>query len=417
MSRNFPDWIKSYMEFRDQSEAPELFNFWTGVSVVAGALQRHVWMDELGFQWTPNFYIFFVAPPGIATKTTTIGAGHSLLREVEGVRFGSQSTTWQALLADMEKAKQVFEHPSSPSGVMQMSAMTIVVGELGTFLKPKDTDLIDNLVSMWDGQIGTHSHSTKTTGQNTVVNPWINVIGCTTPGWMRSNFPAYMIEGGLTSRTIFLFADQKRQLVAYPSRLQQSKAYYEKRERLIEDLRHIEAKVRGQYTLSEAAYEWGEKWYREHWMNRSRDMLDNRYQGYLARKQTHIHKLAMVLTASKTDSLMIEKETLVQAHAIITSTERDMNRVFNMVGMTDTGRASSEILNTMRAYKEIAKKDLYRILISRIEPKALDAAIASLEQVGTIEKIVIIDEGAPKIGYRLLVDEDVPIVQNLGTGS
>lgn len=415
MSRNFPSWLNAYMQYSEQSEAPELFNFWTGVSVIAGALRRHVWIDMLRFQWTPNFYIFFVAPPGIATKTTTIDAGHSLLAEVDGVTFGAQSTTWQALIADMEAAVQVFETPASPSGFMQMSALTVVVGELGTFLKPKDTDLIDNLVSMWDGRIGTHKHSTKTTGKNAVVNPWINVIGCTTPGWMRSNFPQYMIDGGLTSRTIFLFADRKRQLIAYPNRKTQPTAFLEMRQRLIEDLRKI-ADMKGPYQLSEAAYAWGEEWYQRHWTGRHRAVLSDRYQGYLARKQTHIHKLAIIFAASESDTLLITEDHLSRAERVVSGLEVDMQKIFDSIGLSDTGRLASEIVSTMQVYKELAYKDLLRMFMTRVDRKDLDAALENLKQVGTLESIVLMEPtGAASLGYRLTAQGlGEEIVESLG---
>lgn len=401
------------MDWAEQSEAPEVFNFWTSISVLAGALRRQVWIDMLRFQWTPNFYIFFVAPPGIATKTTTIDAGHALLQEVEGVQFGAQSTTWQALIADMEKAKTIFEHPSSPSGVYQMSALTVVVGELGTFLKPKDTDLIDNLVSMWDGRIGTHKHSTKTTGQNTVVNPWINVIGCTTPGWMRNNFPAYMIEGGLTSRTIFLHADRKRQLIAYPKRRVLPSAYLDMKQRLIEDLRMI-ADLKGEYELTTAAYEWGEKWYQEHWTNRPRALLSDRYQGYLARKQTHIHKLAMVLAAAQSNILSITEAHLFSAERIVTGLEGDMQKVFDTIGLSDTGKNSAEILSFMKMHQETTMRALYSMMSNRMERKDFDAAIASLEQIGTIRKGIITDDkGEAAVGFQLLNTGTEEIVMSL----
>lgn len=402
------------MAWAEQSEAPELFNFWTAVSVVAGALRRHVWIDMQRFQWTPNFYIFFVAPPGIATKTTTIDAGHALLAEIEDVQFGAQSTTWQALIADMEKAKQIFEHPSSPSGVVQMSALTIVVGELGTFLKPKDTDLIDNLVSMWDGRVGTHKHSTKTTGTNSVVNPWINVIGCTTPGWMRGNFPSYMIEGGLTSRTIFLHADRKRQLIAYPNRRVKPSIYTETRNRLIEDLRQI-AELKGPYELTEAAYTWGEAWYQRHWTDRPRAMLSDRYQGYLARKQTHIHKLAIVLAACESNTLTITETCLQTAERIVTGLEGDMQKVFDSIGLTDTGKHSAVILSYMHIYSEISYKDLYTAMHMRMEKKDMDSALASLEQIGTLKKGVFLNGGGvPVVGYQLLNQGTEEVVASLG---
>jgi len=73
-------------------------HFWTGVSTLAGALRRKVWVDMGYFKWFPNFYIILVAPPGIVSKSTTAGIGMSLLRQVPDIQFGPDVITWQALV-------------------------------------------------------------------------------------------------------------------------------------------------------------------------------------------------------------------------------------------------------------------------------------------------------------------------------
>ena len=51
---------------------------WVGVSTIAGALRRKVWIDQAYFKWYPNFYIILVAPPGIVAKSTTASLGMRL---------------------------------------------------------------------------------------------------------------------------------------------------------------------------------------------------------------------------------------------------------------------------------------------------------------------------------------------------
>ena len=106
--RNYPNWIDAYLDYSKHSEAPKNFHLWTAVSVIAGALRRHVWLDMKYFQWTPNMYIIFVAPPGIVSKSTTANIGMDLLRQVEGVKFGPDAVTWQALVHELQESKEMF---------------------------------------------------------------------------------------------------------------------------------------------------------------------------------------------------------------------------------------------------------------------------------------------------------------------
>ena len=111
--RIFPNWIQAYMAHSAHSESPDTFHFWTAVSTIAGALRRRVWIDNKYFQWTPNFYIVFVAPPGIAAKTTTINIGMNLLRRVPGVHFGPNSVTWQALIEAFARSTESITLPDA----------------------------------------------------------------------------------------------------------------------------------------------------------------------------------------------------------------------------------------------------------------------------------------------------------------
>ena len=348
-NRNFPDWLQAYLQFTVESEAPDSFHFWTGASVIAGALRRRVWIDQRYFQWTPNLYVVFVAPPGIATKSTTVNVGMSLLRDVEGVHFGPNSLTWQGLTLALEEAKDHIPLGEDDEGLplfQPMACLTIPISELGTFLKPQDTDLVDLLVDLWDGQKTVWRHKTKTVGESTIVNPWINIIGCVTPAWLRQNFPMYLIEGGLTSRIIFVYADRKRHYVPYPSEVIEGNEFRRMAKALTEDLRYIST-FQGEYTILPDARAWGVEWYARHWGAHEGGAISERFSGYLSRKQTHIHKLAIIIAASKRDRLEIHKEDLLVAERIVSGLETDLETIFKTIGIQDVGRSSNEVLNAI----------------------------------------------------------------------
>lgn len=374
MKRHFPNWIRAYAEFTEYSESPEAFHFWTGISTIAGALRRRVWIDQRYFQWTPNFYIVLVGPPGIAAKSTSVRTGVALLEQVPEIRFGPQSMTWQALTQSLQDATMAV--PFGNGEYLPMSCITCPVSELGTFLRPDDSELVDVLVSLWDGQRESWRRTTKTQGEIVIENPWINVIGCTTPSWLRANFPETMIGGGLTSRIVFVFGDKKRHLVPYPADVIPDSHFGDNTKRLVEDLCRI-AELIGSYELDPKAKAWGVAWYEHHWTRRSDHMASDRYEGYIARKQTHIHKLAMVLAAASRDDLVIHEEDLVFANNMITSLETDMRRVFESIGVADTSKHVNEVLAYVRAYGGLSSGALWRHLLPVMSQKDFDDAITA----------------------------------------
>lgn len=395
MARNYPNWIAAYMAHTQHSEAPDPLHFWTAVSTIAGALRRRVWIDQRVFDWTPNFYIVFIAPPGIATKSTSISIGMEMLAKVEDIVFGPNSMTWQGLTVALEESKKVYPLDPMMTEILQMSCLTIPISELGTFLKPKEEGLIDVLVDLWDGKKTTWKHRVKTGDKPSteIVNPWMNIIGCTTPGWFKGNMPQYVIDGGLTSRCIFVFADAKRQFVAYPSRMILGEAWKDEKKKLVDDLAHIAQNIIGEYHLEEEAFRWGEQWYLHHWKNpRPLAHMSEKFGGYYARKQTHIHKLAMVVAASQRDDLVITVDDLRTAERIITATEGDIDRVFKTIGASEDSKAMAEVLAVVRAAGSIPASECWRRLDGQVNRKDFETAIKSLTESRRIGVIKLGDE-------------------------
>lgn len=355
MPRHYPDWLSAFMDYASYGEAPRHMYFWTGVSAIAGALRRKVWIDQAYFKWHPNFYIVLVAPPGIVSKSTTAGIGMSLLRKVPGIKFGPDVVTWPALISAFAESTEGFEYASE---IHTMSALTLESSEFGNLLNPQDKEMVDLLVALWDGKPGTFEKKTKHSGNDSVENPWINLIACTTPSWIAGNFPEYMIGGGFTSRCIFVYADKKAKYVAYPG-LAVPADLDEKANRLVEDLTHIST-LAGAYTLSPEAVRWGEQWYQRHYTVRPANLDDDRFGGYIARKQTHIHKLALILAASCGDAPIITPEQLEVADAMVTDLEPDMQFVFSKIGKSDTAFYAERLVNFVHAKGKLPYHEAYR---------------------------------------------------------
>ena len=355
--RHFDNWLTAFMNYASFSEAPPHMHFWSGVSAVAGALRRRVWIDMSYFQWHPNFYIILVAPPGIVSKSTTAGIGMSLLKRVPDIKFGPDVVTWQALVSGFAESTMSFEYQGE---FHAMSALTIESSEFGNLLNPQDKEMVDLLVSLWDGKPGAFEKKTKGSGCDTVENPWINLIACTTPAWIAGNFPEYMIGGGFTSRCIFVYAEKKAKLVAYPGEFV-PKNIKQIAQHLIEDLCQI-SMMAGEYVLDQSALTWGRAWYEAHYAAKHLHMDDERFGGYLARKQTHIHKLAMILAAAESERLVITAEHLALANQMVTDLEPDMQFVFSKIGKSEDAVYAERLIYYVQKRGGCPYEEAYRFV-------------------------------------------------------
>lgn len=381
MSRNFSDWITKYLEYASVTEAPKRMHFWAGVGAIAGALRRKVWIDMRRFKWFPSFYIIYVAPPGIVAKSTTADIAMDLLRQVPGIQFGPNAITWQALVTAFAQANESFEyqdewHPMSP--------LTLVASELGSLVNLQDRDMVNLLIEMWDGKTR-YDKVTKMSGNDTIEAPWINLQGCTTPHWIADNMPPATIGGGLSSRCVFVYADQKDKYVAYVDETVGSEDA-KLRQSLIQDLEHI-AQLVGCFIIDKEARDWGRIWYEAFWKDATKRMDDQMLEGYAARKQTHLHKLAMILSVSRGDSLIITKDDLMLANVMLTDIEADMPKVFARIGKGETSLQAERFISMVQREGAMPYMTAYRKFHSHFpDARDFEGIIAGALQAGMLRK-------------------------------
>ncbi len=403
--RNFPDWLGAFQDYASFGEAPRRMYFWVGCSTIAGALRRHVWIDQFYFKWYANLYVILVAPPGVVAKTTTADIGMDLLRKVPGIQFGPSVVSWQALVQAFGNAAEAFEVPipgnTGPGVYETHSPMTISSGEFGNLLNPQDKEMVDMLVNLWDGK--GFRKVTKHSGSDDVVNPWINIIACTTPAWIAGNFPEYMIGGGFTSRCVFVYADAKERYVAYPG-LQVPADIEIQGQKLVADLEHIATKLVGEYKLTPDAITWGQEWYEAHNKTRPAHLNDDRFGGYLARKQTFVHKVAMILAASQRDQLTITKADLEIAAVMITDLEAEMINVFRKIGRSDVSQSADRLVAYLKLRGECPYAEAYRYIHAQFPSmKDFEDVLKGLIQAGYV--ILTQVANTPTLRYNIAGEE------------
>jgi hypothetical protein len=247
--------------------------------------------------------------------------------------------------------------------------------------------MVDMYVNLYDCRENPFKKETKTQGEDIVTNPWVNIIACTTPAWIGNEFPEYMIGGGFTSRCIFVFADAKAKTVSYPKRIVNSSRLRDLEDKLTEDLAII-AETIGEFDMTEEAYEWGDELYQRMWKSNYGGLDPEKFGGYWSRRQSHIHKLAMVICAATGDTKLITKDHLAFASQCVQTLEPEMSRIFSAIGRDDLARHFDFVESLIRRVGSIEYAKLFIAVSSRLPTNdAFEQCLVALQRQNRIKLV------------------------------
>jgi hypothetical protein len=323
-------WLDAYLAYTAESESPEEYHLWTGISVIAGALKRQVFFDMGYFLLYPNMYVVLVGPPGRCKKSTAMRMGRDILKGIPGQKFTADSTTREKLIINLSQA-----HKDGAS------AMTAHSTEFATMLTSSGMDMVVFLTDIFDCP-PVWEHDTKSGGKNTIKGPFLNLLGATTPDWISRAMPLDTIGVGLTSRIIFVHQDTPREADPIPRLTAAQKALVPL---LTADLVAITS-MSGEFLLSEGADDHYRTWYKKR-LNNPNPTGDPRLSGYFERKPMHLLKLSMIVAASKRDGLVIEDTDMTDAMRIMEKIEGRMTKVFIGVGKNPLHADKEAVLSAL----------------------------------------------------------------------
>ncbi|GAG42472.1 unnamed protein product, partial [marine sediment metagenome] len=102
--------IQGYLEYTKNSESPTSYHIWAAVATIAGALQRHVWMQWGHTEIYPNQYIMLIGPSGKARKGEPVMIGRSLLSAL-GIRLIAEDITREGLIKRIRESITNYQPP------------------------------------------------------------------------------------------------------------------------------------------------------------------------------------------------------------------------------------------------------------------------------------------------------------------
>lgn len=380
--RHLADWLEAFQKTFDNTEAPDKYVYWIGVGTIGTALQRNVVFDEITFRLYPNHYIVLVGPPAVK-KTTAINFGVDLLKLIPEINIGPSSVTWQYLVDILVQIQTASPEEMAKTGqVMKESAPILLpASEFGTLIDFEDRNAINFFTDCWDSP-ATFNKGTRMMGDQILNGPCPSIMAGTTPQWIKDNIKGATRGGGFISRCIMPYANRPRRTIAYPSQ-HVAVDHSENLSRLAHDLSCIST-LRGNYRMTPEAMKIGTEWHRDtNEANYNKGTVDDS-DNWANRRYSHVHKLAMILAASRRDELLITKDDFEEAVRRVEEVHNDFNLVFALLDQRKETKGAREIENYLLGKEKV----LYSVLVSDMRTKFTKREIADAVDVLIASKLV-----------------------------
>lgn len=395
MARELSDWLENYLLYTENSESPISYHTWCGLSVIAGALQRKVYLRwGLGRVIYPNLYAVLIGPSGRTRKGVAIGIAKDLLKQIPGVTVVPESSSGrQAMIQAMKRSIVNFQDPTDAKIKFHCS-VTAFSEELSVFLGQRDIAYLSNLTDWYDSK-DDWEYETISRGKDTLQGLCLNFMGGTAPDWIQSMLPQEALGGGFTSRIIFIVEEKKRKLVP---RYDPTDEEVELRGKLLLDLERIH-QMAGEMTFTPEAEDMYVKWYIDQDLKLSDGkppIEDVRFAGYCERRATHLQKIMMLTSASRGNDLKITSQDFNYALKLLHSAEENMHKTFGGLGKSRMSDESDAIINYIKAVGTTTRKLLWQKFYRDIDPQTLTNIEQLMQQMGVV-KIELKPEIADKM--------------------
>jgi len=394
-ARELDDFLSTYLKYTDNTEPPTSYHIWTAISIIAGALQRKVYLNWGHDTIYPNMYIVLIGPSGRARKGTAMGIGNDIIKDI-GIQIASESITREALIRDMKDAISQFTDASTGK-IRFHCSITTLSEELSVFLGQNDIKFLADLTNWYDSR-DSWTYRTKGSGTDQIQGVCFNLLGATAPDWLQSILPQEAVGGGFTSRIIFIVEEDKGKTVPEPFLTEDE---IEMRVLLKRDLERI-ATLTGEMIFSTEAKEFYIAWYKKHEkaITDGKPPIDDpRFSGYVDRRATHIRKLSMIMSASRGMDRIITLEDIKRAEKTLLAVEGKMYKTFGGLGRSQYSEVTDKVIKLVQQKKSVKRSYILRTMYRDIDPGTLDIIETTMTQMKLVQ--VVRDLTNNEVIYKL----------------
>lgn len=398
--------IESFMDLTENELSPEIFRRWSGISMIAGAMERRIWA-KVGPRFTyPNLYVLLVAPPGVGKYVIELVRDLWSNAKEPGTRLPAfkvapDSMSKASLMDTLADSKRTILKPQG--GMETFHSLLVAAEEFGVLLPEYDKEYIGSLNSIFNNKDKHEERRRASIVKHLdIENPTLNMLGGVQPGWLASSFPEEAWSTGLTRRMIMVYAPEgiKRNIFEERDDLSGLKTHISQR---LGKISKMYGQMRWEQVAADHVRDWdldGGKPAPTH----TKLVNYNRTRTLLA------IKLAMVASLARSTEMAIRLQDVEQAIAWLLHAETIMPDIFRaMLGKSDIQMVEEMHFLLMAQYvrngrKPIKGQMLYAFLQQRVPSDKVEKIIDIAEKANFIARVAGTTDYIPKAKTEHLVE-------------
>lgn len=390
-------------------------------ALIAAALQRRVWqgsrLDE-GPLFT-NIYVLFSGDPGLGkglvtdTMTDILSSIKYIPKRLDGsidtelqanllareakdgvptlmIPIAPQNITFEKLVLNMSKSSRAVRVPPPvpagvKNGVYMHASLLFLLDELESLLH-KDADTCAKfLETVYNCKY--YDRETKHQGDDRIRNCCLNMVAGVQPTRFRKLIHRGIIGSGLMSRMMLVHADTERQ------RMHKKAAYdadqLQAREALVNFVKRL-GDVFGMCVETPEA----DKWMADFWASEPKTRINKSpsLKEYYARKQQHMHKIAMLVAfaeereKSNDNTYPLHVADYERAKHILARWEVDMHKAFEDAGDNKIGNKAGIVETVIKTHnRSLTFDELFFYLMKDLRREELSELLADMTQLGRLK--------------------------------
>jgi hypothetical protein len=406
--------------------APTAFWLWSGITAVSTMLGRDAWMAWGSGQMFANFYTLLVGPAGRVKKSTAIMKAQEIIQDYvdyipnEAIQFQKRTpcllgkASEASLYMVMENQKKtVLDDVGNSITVESDGKIFACINELATFLSKASysSGIVEKLTDMYDCK-RKDSETTRSRGMNSLSNIYATFIGGVTPDGLKDSIPESAFGGGFMSRLTTVYCKKPTRIFPKPVKLIGVPSADDLKIRLA----WLAVRARGEYDLSESAYNYYADWYYR-WDEEQEANPDDRSLSH--RQDVITLKLATIICSQRYNhpvgmEHVITKKDYIMAEKILEKTLRSSADAMDTVGESqffyNVGRVKTSILNYSN--KNNGDPIPRAKLLRKMSSKRINAKIVNecLQQLISTDEIIVTRNGKVYSEYSTATKETYGLV-------